>query len=513
MRDDLTTASRWCAATFLGAVAGLAAADWPSDPASPLVLGEMLGARSHVMATTPDGATWVAWVDGECFGTLRLQRIDVDGTVLDPEGLALDTRDDCVSRDARLAACPDGSVVVTGTAVGGSSPDSPIHRIGPDGAPIWTAGVVLPGIGGAAEQMLGLAGGDALVAWHVGMVIFVQRYAPDGSPVWDAPAEIITTTGPNKRIFGLEPDGADGAFVAWDNPLTYTRLISAARVGADGAVVFGQQQIAPPNPGSSRHTDPVAIADHAGGVTIVWTQSAESATTPVPLRMQHLLADGTPTLDADGARISLDSARQYHAVVGRDATTGDLFVVWRDGGFAGQTVRAQRLGPGASRLWGDGGIAVAPIAIGGAGRFDASWSMETLSVVAVDPVDPGDASVRVYRIDAGGGLDPAVVAASDTTMTGGVRASATEAALVTTWVRGPVNGATVVAQSVNPDGTLGGVPDVFGDLTGDGAVNAADLAVLLASWGRCAAPCVADLNGDGAVGPNDLGALLGAWTG
>ena len=54
---------------------------------------------------------------------------------------------------------------------------------------------------------------------------------------------------------------------------------------------------------------------------------------------------------------------------------------------------------------------------------------------------------------------------------------------------------------------------VPGDLDGDGAVNAADLAILLSAWGACPPKqeCPADLNDDGFVGPQDLAALLSAW--
>lgn len=46
------------------------------------------------------------------------------------------------------------------------------------------------------------------------------------------------------------------------------------------------------------------------------------------------------------------------------------------------------------------------------------------------------------------------------------------------------------------------------DLDGDGAVGAADLAVLLGAWGTRGP---ADLDGSGAVGAEDLAMLLGAW--
>lgn len=78
-----------------------------------------------------------------------------------------------------------------------------------------------------------------------------------------------------------------------------------------------------------------------------------------------------------------------------------------------------------------------------------------------------------------------------------------------------VNSVRIIA-----DVNLGGVsmtgayvPDsVFGDLNGDGRVNAADLGLLIATWGPCKG-CSADLNGDGQVNAADLGLLVAAWTG
>jgi hypothetical protein len=48
-----------------------------------------------------------------------------------------------------------------------------------------------------------------------------------------------------------------------------------------------------------------------------------------------------------------------------------------------------------------------------------------------------------------------------------------------------------------------------GDLDGDGAVIANDLAALLGSWGQSGVP--ADLDLDGSVGASDLAALLSSW--
>jgi hypothetical protein len=63
-----------------------------------------------------------------------------------------------------------------------------------------------------------------------------------------------------------------------------------------------------------------------------------------------------------------------------------------------------------------------------------------------------------------------------------------------------------------PDVDLNGVPDNCApacpaDLSGDGAVNAGDLAIMLNAWGTAAA----DLDGNGSTGGADLAILLGAW--
>jgi hypothetical protein len=53
--------------------------------------------------------------------------------------------------------------------------------------------------------------------------------------------------------------------------------------------------------------------------------------------------------------------------------------------------------------------------------------------------------------------------------------------------------------------------DCVGDLTLDGAVNGADLGILLGSWFECQGGCASDLNSDGIVNGADLGLLLSAW--
>jgi hypothetical protein len=50
------------------------------------------------------------------------------------------------------------------------------------------------------------------------------------------------------------------------------------------------------------------------------------------------------------------------------------------------------------------------------------------------------------------------------------------------------------------------------DITGDGSIDGADLALILAAWGSCTViPCGADLNDDHRVDGADLALVLATW--
>ncbi len=71
---------------------------------------------------------------------------------------------------------------------------------------------------------------------------------------------------------------------------------------------------------------------------------------------------------------------------------------------------------------------------------------------------------------------------------------------------------SIAGGSANRVSRLAACPDdaTPGDFNGDGAVNARDLATLLAAWGDCGC-CPEDLDGDGMVGASDLAILLANW--
>ena len=94
---------------------------------------------------------------------------------------------------------------------------------------------------------------------------------------------------------------------------------------------------------------------------------------------------------------------------------------------------------------------------------------------------------------------------------GGVRHDGRQPALV-------LAGSTVVCTNLarNIEGAYliegaATVCDCLADLTGDGAVNGADLGIALNAWGIADALGTGDVNHDGLVNGVDLGIMLSAW--
>ena len=514
----------------------MAAADgWPSNPDSPLVLGDMLGINNaHAVALSPGNTFWSAWFEQECFGSLYIQRVDAQGNAFSNGPIQLFTTSGCVGREARLAACAGGDVIVGvtlgGQNAGGSLAIQPITRLDPSGASVWPAPIVLApplnnpgGQTGRVGQLLSTANEDAVIAWHAGTVVFVSRYNAGGEEVWNAPAAITTLTGPTKRIMALIETGARDFIVVWDEPGgPYVRSLWAALVSATGKVLWSQPtNLAPTVSGSSRHTDPAAISDGAGGAIVVYTQGHEQSESPMPLRMQRVALDGSLLFEAEGRRVSLDSLRQFDAVLTFEPVTGDVVVIWRAGN-ATQSIRAQRLTINGDRLWSDTGILVKNLTQAGFGHdFDAvvaARNGELRVMIVLDdlppPQDPNPARLRLHHVDLTGAVDAQSHPISGNAMVSNVRCVGFNSGFMASWLLdAPSFPDHVVAQRVNGDGSIG-LPVIPGDVNGDTVVNVLDLLIVVNAWGACAQPCppcTADVNSDCNVNVVDLLTVIAHW--
>ncbi len=452
--------------TALAAAASGAAADWPNDPATPLVVGQAqwsITERQSVIATD-DGAAWVAWQDSFCGGfddgAVRLQRISTDGQPLTPLGIAAADDTTCgFMQPPVLVRVGDGAMV--SRALAGLELE-PIGAFDATGATSWDKPFTGPAgryLGAAAP----LVGGDVLVVSALGTSIYADRLDPAGDPVWAQTTQFASDTGSNLDVFGLVPIAQGGAYVFWDSSsFPYTRLIRAQRVNADGSVAWPTSVRfveSPPGVTSSRHTVPDVVPDGQGGAVVFFARGFETGTTPAPLLMQRVDADGDLFFPLSGHRVSLGSDRQFDPIAMLDEATGELIVVWRDGLLSGQSVRAQRITVDGTRLWGDEGVHVATVTPDD--DFDAAWDQGRLSVATV-----GAAGVTLHVLDGAGDAAHAPVVVGVGPPASSVAIAPVAGGIVVTW-QADLEGDDdlIVAQRVNAGGRLG-----------DPGCNAADLA-------------------------------------
>ena len=493
----------------LGGGAAMALADWPTGTGDPLYVGELNNAFDEraAIAGAGDGSVWLAWQNNYCVGDVLLQRIGTDGGLLSPDGLAIQEDPTCGFHLPPLLI-PIGESAVASRA-NSSLQATPVQRFDVSGAPLWS-----PAYSTSGTEWLGagslLSNGDVLIVAHAGWDLHVERLTPEGVRVWDAPGIIASEAGSNFRVLDIAPQPDGGAVLVWDAHLAYTKLIRAMRINADGTPAWAapvRMTDVNPNTTSSRHTRPSVIPDGTGGALVFFARGFESGTTPAPLLMQRIGADGSLGFSLDAARVSLGSDRQFDPIAFLDEASGDAVVVWRDGLLHGQRVRAQRIGIDGQRRWGDEGIDIGAIDQA-AGSFDAVWSGGLLRVVI-----GGSDGIRVSRFDRDGAAVGSAIAVADEMPSSFAKIAPSGGGSVVAWqvdVPGTLED-ELVAMRINSMGILGPEPCNGADLLPDGRLDFFDVSAFLARFaGREPA---ADQNADGVFDFFDVSAFLNTFTG
>ncbi|MCA9302689.1 MAG: hypothetical protein KC996_01055 [Phycisphaerales bacterium] len=488
-------------------LAGSAFAAWPTDPASPLVVGSAEGTFGprQSMLVSDDGAVWVSWQDSFCVGSVRAQRIAPDGTLLSVDGI--ETQDDptCGFLLPPMMVT-SGDSIVLGRAQSPTQ-EFPLQSLLPDGSPRWTPGYIAGDIS-YLQAGSSLGNGEIVLAsWGNNFHLRVDRLDAAGDSVWGGETLLPSITGSNYRVIAAVPDELGGAIVFWDAPTAYRRVAYVNRVDEDGSIawsssvrIFGTDLF---NEGS-RHTPPVAVRDGAGGAVFVWTHGQESGSTPVPIKMQRVNNDGSLSFPFEGVRVSTSADRQFDADVERDEATGDLLITWRNGFLAETSVRAQRMTLTGERLWGDEGVEITPLNDMN-DAFDAVWNNGTLAVAIAD-----DNGVRVHRVDGSGTpIDETWTAASSGPAESVVMKAADDALVISWQHNGPGNDDPILAQRINPNGLLGGPMCNAADFTGDGSLDVFDVFAFLDAFNNAQQP--ADFVPDGLFDIFDVFAYLDAF--
>jgi hypothetical protein len=474
--------SRFAAAavSFVALVSIDANAQWSSDPSNNLVVAD--GDSEQVQAKivpTADGGFYVSWFDNSTGGyDVRLQRLDALGNELWPHnGVLVADRNLGSTQDYGLAIDADGNAVLAyGLEVSGVLQVA-AQKVAPDGTPLWATDglVVSDDAGGANSPRVATTGdGGIAVAWSGSEgEIVIDKLDGDGNPIW-APA--VTVTGPNLYAVGGLGGDADGNVIASWIILDFSSphaMFAQKFAAADGANLWGADPVTVEDAtdGSLQFGNfPPFIPDGAGGAVFVWYTVGAVGN----VHAQHIDATGTALFPQNGVLASTDATQNHFEPDGAyDPATGDIYALWRETDLLTQNqigVYAQRIDSTGARRWGDGGLVLVPLA-----DFVDETQMTALPVadggfVAAWASDgaPNPMPLHAARLDADGNYAwPGQTVDFSTELTDTGRLAGAVSAngfFAYVWTAGASSGSgDVLAQNVNPDGTLGNSvnPDIL----------------------------------------------------
>ena len=489
--------------------AGCAFAQWSTDPSlNTLVSGIETGcAVTHAVAT-PSGETWAAWYDSSSGYDLRAQRLDANGEPTFASPILVADQSLSWVQDFDVACDSAGRLAiawVSDDTVGAS-------LINLDGSIAWHRTIDGDGAFMASAQITGTDDGNVILAWAEENVSKLDRIAPDGKSLWAAPIEVAIS---GTLIVSDVKRGSDGSVIA--SFVHYTvfsgpKRLKAQRFDTTGSALWNAPLIDVFSASSLQYGNfPEFIADGSGGALFTWY-----STSPLMARAQWIDESGTVLLGSNGAAVTTESSMVHVSPAAcMDLASGEVVVFWvRQNASQSQAgVHANRFNRKGDLLWGAEGIEVSPLSPSTTVLDLTATPVDSLSVGSwIAAAVTGSGAVFAAARDAEGnapwGSDPLAIGIPniDRTDQSGVAAAG---GFVSVWSDERSGPSRCYAQRVGPDGTLGG-SGCAADLSGDGAIDGADLGLFLVEWGACTG-CAADLTGDGFVDGADLGLLLTAW--
>lgn len=455
-----------------------AAAQWSSDPASNLVVADLLNGNTQPkIVTAPDGGFYVSWLDNIGNGfDVHLQKLDAGGNeIWAHNGILVADRDYSSTYDYGLSVDSSGNAYVSfNCCASGPQEHIAVSKISSDGTLQWgTTGVTVSSVAEAVYNayVTPTADGNVVVAWSCDGGVRTQKLDVNGAALWTEGGVLLDQPAGLKLLGGLQPAGAGDAIVSWSNQSGSAHILRAQKVTAqDGAPLWGGgTAVRVFGTGNLQFGYyPPFLTDGAGG-GVFWDYDAVGVAF-VP-RVQHIDTDGNLLLGVNGVVPTTDGSSDHtDTSAAYDAATGDIYVVWRDnfttGGATFDGVSAQRVDSTGALAWGDTGkVLVAPtdatdgthsisqlIALPEPDGFLASWV--TGSIPAADQ----PLSVARLGVDGSYVWPAQTVDIKTTRYTGRAEgAVGSDGMAVYAWQDGD-DGAglsTIRAQNINLDGTLG----------------------------------------------------------
>lgn len=455
---------------------GLLLAQWPEDDASNLVLCDRTGEQTlPKVVGTSDGGCWISWQDLSSGNyDTWVQRLDADGVPQWEGGLRVsDHPQESWITDYDLAVDhEDHAIVAINDARAGSDRDIYAYRISPAGEFVWGEdGLTLSANEGFEPdpRICITDQNNVVVAWQEDSVIHLRKVSPAGADLWD-PAVITLSAEFALSIPRLAVGGEDGVLVQWleaqGSQFWSPRFLRMQHVDAGGSLQWGEEGLLVQDAGGfGPQMRPDLIGDGHGGAWSFWYDARANE---LHAYVQRVLPGGTIAWEEDGVLLATTAGQlqmEPRASIDQpDFGFPELDLVFRvtnseqsQAGIAGQ-----RLSSEGERLWGDGGLALAPISAQEVnsvilGRSALGMTAGWLSFPQGDALNSRLVCTAVSAAGEAVWEPEVTLAASSLSQKGHLAAgSSVDGMLLAAWRDHRDDSAgDLLLQNINPDGSLG----------------------------------------------------------
>lgn len=185
--------------------------------------------------------------------------------------------------------------------------------------------------------------------------VYAQRLSASGVPLWAANGiPVCTATGTRLRLIAA-PDGAGGAFFAWNDQRAGNSDVYVQRVSANGAALWTANGVNVAVNTADQFLGSL-VPDGAGGVFVAWFD-ARSGVSTRDIYTQHVNAAGSVLLGVGGLALCTATLDQASPEGASDGAGGAIFA-WFDGRTGTGDIYAQRVTSAGSLAWTANGVAV-----------------------------------------------------------------------------------------------------------------------------------------------------------
>ncbi len=449
---------------------------WSDDPATNLAVADRSGEQAQTkIVPTADGGCYISWFDNSTGGyDVYLQRLDAAGVEQwAHNGVLVADRGFSSTQDYGLAVDVAGNALLAFRDDSGINVQIAAAKIDPAGTLLWGAGgIQLTSTADfvAAPKIAGTSDGNVVVAWTQDVDVVAHKLDPTGTPFWGSEVVLAPASGSFSASDLHAADSGDAivSFVHSAGGAGPRHLWAQKLAAADGASLWsaGHVQVYDDASGSLQFGNfPTFLPDGSGGAVFAWYTSSPS----LQCRAQRILTGGAEAFAHNGVEASTDASRlRVSPAAAWNQATGEILLFWTElnSGQSQFGVYGQKLDAAGSRQWTASGKELVPLGADQLSQVRAMPWDDGAAVAWAETVAFGNQPIHATRVDGDGDFvwSPAIVDLA-TSATGTSRlaaASSTAGFAIYGWSDDVAGGSDILAQNLNPDGTLGG-SGIFSD--------------------------------------------------